>query len=184
MQVGTRVSTLASVFDSKFGVAWSRATFGVAGASTRIYGTIKELLTEGRGKQTFYRVKWDSDLVPTHDSTRGPNSAAPQHERRRSRHGVRRLLTTHLYLPRPSLGAFGRHLVFCPSALHRWDVGTSPARAPHLPPPSHATMSCVLSVQGARTPACSMRQVDRVQQQLAGAVCSRFHVARTWFYAL
>ena len=30
-QVGTRVSTLASVFDSKFGVSWSRATFGAGG---------------------------------------------------------------------------------------------------------------------------------------------------------
>jgi hypothetical protein len=38
LQVGTRVSTLASVFDSKFGVVWSQATFGVDGASTRIYG--------------------------------------------------------------------------------------------------------------------------------------------------
>ena len=73
--MGTRVSTLASVFDSKFGVLWSVATFGVGGGSTRIYGTVKELLQEGRGKQTFYLVKWDSNLVPTHDSARGPNSA-------------------------------------------------------------------------------------------------------------
>ena len=38
-----RVSTLASVFDSKFGIVWSRATFGVDGASTRVYGTVAQL---------------------------------------------------------------------------------------------------------------------------------------------
>lgn len=60
LQVGTRVSVVAGVFDSKYGISWSRATFGEGGESTRIYGTIKELLTEGRGKQTYYRVKWDA----------------------------------------------------------------------------------------------------------------------------
>ena len=73
LQVGTRVSVAAGEFDSKYGISWSRATFGEGGESTRIYGTVKELLTEGRGKQTYYRVKWDGGLE--HDPKRGPNAS-------------------------------------------------------------------------------------------------------------
>ena len=75
-QVGSRVSCAAKCFDSKQGLAkWSRQTFGDGGSTTRIYGTVRERVEDGSGrnrKSSTYRVAWDVD-VPKHDPSRAAN---------------------------------------------------------------------------------------------------------------
>ena len=70
LQVHTRVSCAARCFDHKDGIAWSRLTFGEGGDTTRIFGTVKELMDDSGGrnrKASTYRVAWDI-AVPRHDS--------------------------------------------------------------------------------------------------------------------
>ena len=78
LQVRSRVSCEARCFDTKGGTSWSRLTFGEAGSTTRIFGTVKEVLDDSGGrnrKASKYRVAWDID-VPTHDASRGPNASS------------------------------------------------------------------------------------------------------------
>jgi hypothetical protein len=75
LQCGSRVSTLAKNFDNKQADRWSLATFGDGGTHVRVFGVVKELGSDGDGRQSNYRVKWDI-AVPEHDPQRANNPRA------------------------------------------------------------------------------------------------------------
>eukprot|EP01050_Picozoa_sp_SAG11_P034741 SAG11_NODE_12403_length_705_cov_1.419142_1_plen_122_part_00 len=59
LQVGSRVSFAARVFDSRRGARWSVQTFGPGGCDERVYGVVNQLGGNAGGRGRTYTVKWD-----------------------------------------------------------------------------------------------------------------------------
>eukprot|EP01043_Picozoa_sp_COSAG02_P078505 COSAG02_NODE_17706_length_986_cov_1.099211_1_plen_251_part_10 len=118
LQVHSRVSCKAGCFDHKDGLAWSRLMFGEGGSTTRIFGTVKELLDDSGGrnrKASTYRVAWDI-AVPRHDSGVAANAhslgrkAFTKAQLRREEPSAGRRLTQNLNGPYAAKPAIRRDL--------------------------------------------------------------------------